>query len=107
MRFVGFDAASDVAELVARAFSNNVNIRDRQSSGENNIEPGEDGGGFDNDASGNDPSASSSSDGNFGAGKDESGFMGNILRVIGLDSGKLGALAINGIIFIAQMVGFL
>lgn len=90
---------------MARAFSNNVNIRDRQSSG--NIEAGEDGGGFDNDASGNDPSASSSSDGNFGASKDESGFMGNILRVIGMDSGKLGALAINGIIFIAQMVGFL
>lgn len=32
------------------------------------------------------------------------GFLGNILRIMGMDSSKMGALAINGIIFIAQMV---
>lgn len=32
------------------------------------------------------------------------GFLGNILRIMGMDSSKIGALAINGIIFIAQMV---
>lgn len=32
------------------------------------------------------------------------GFLGNVLRILGMDSGKIGALAINGIIFIAQMV---
>lgn len=34
----------------------------------------------------------------------DQGFLGNVLRVLGMDSGKIGALAINGIIFIAQMV---
>lgn len=32
------------------------------------------------------------------------GFLGQMLRVLGMDSNKIGALAINGIIFIAQMV---
>lgn len=32
------------------------------------------------------------------------GFLGQVLRVLGMDSTKIGALAINGIIFIAQMV---
>lgn len=32
------------------------------------------------------------------------GFLGNVLRILGMDSGKIGAFAINGIIFIAQMV---
>lgn len=31
-------------------------------------------------------------------------FLGNILKVLGMDNSKIGALAINGIIFIAQMV---
>lgn len=33
------------------------------------------------------------------------GFLGQVLRVMGMDTGKIGALAVNGIIFIAQMVG--
>lgn len=33
------------------------------------------------------------------------GFLGSVLRILGMDTGKIGALAINGIIFIAQMVG--
>lgn len=32
------------------------------------------------------------------------GFLGSVLRILGMDTGKIGALAINGIIFIAQMV---
>lgn len=32
------------------------------------------------------------------------GFLGSVLRVLGMDSNKIGALAINGIIFIAQIV---
>lgn len=32
------------------------------------------------------------------------GLISNILQVLGLDGGKVGALAVNGIIFIAQMV---
>lgn len=32
------------------------------------------------------------------------GFMGQVLRIMGMDTSKIGSLAINGIIFIAQMV---
>lgn len=32
------------------------------------------------------------------------GFFGQVLRIMGMDTSKIGALAINGIIFIAQMV---
>lgn len=33
------------------------------------------------------------------------GFMSQVLRVMGMDTSKIGSIAINGIIFIAQMVG--
>lgn len=36
----------------------------------------------------------------------DNGFLGQILRVMGMDTGKIGALAVNGLIFIAQMVCF-
>ena len=36
----------------------------------------------------------------------DNGFLGQILRVMGMDSSKIGALAVNGLIFIAQMVCF-
>lgn len=32
------------------------------------------------------------------------GFMGQVLRIMGMDTSKMGSLALNGIIFIAQMV---
>ena len=32
------------------------------------------------------------------------GLLSNLLKIMGLDGGKIGALAINGILFIAQMV---
>lgn len=34
----------------------------------------------------------------------DNGFFGQIMRVLGMDTSKIGALAINGIVFIAQMV---
>ncbi|XP_055305286.1 uncharacterized protein LOC129569972 [Sitodiplosis mosellana] len=33
------------------------------------------------------------------------GFLGQVLRVMGMDTGKIGAMAVNGLIFIAQMIG--
>ncbi|XP_031636173.1 uncharacterized protein LOC116349060 [Contarinia nasturtii] len=35
----------------------------------------------------------------------DSGFLGQVIRIMGMDTGKIGAIAINGIIFIAQMIG--
>lgn len=35
------------------------------------------------------------------------GFLGQIFRVLGMDTNKIGALAINGIIFIAQIVNYM
>lgn len=32
------------------------------------------------------------------------GILSHLLQIIGLDSGKIGALALNGIVFIAQLV---
>lgn len=36
----------------------------------------------------------------------ENSFMGGMLKLLGFDSSKIGAAAVNGIIFIAQMVRF-
>lgn len=36
----------------------------------------------------------------------DSSFMGGMLQLLGFDSSKIGAVAINGIIFIAQMVRY-
>lgn len=57
--------------------------------------------------SGVSPFPQSSFDNNQGInnnGGGQGGIISNLLRVIGLDGGKIGALAVNGIIFIAQMV---
>lgn len=35
------------------------------------------------------------------------GFLGQVLRVLGMDTSKIGAMALNGIIFIAQMVSLM
>lgn len=40
-----------------------------------------------------------------GATNVDHGFLGKVLGILGMDTKKIGALAINGIIFIAQMVG--
>lgn len=93
-----------MAELVARAFAPTTN---RQSVNDNEVHDGEDDGqkGYDSEASESEtPGATSTTNTDYESVKGDNGFMGNILRVIGLDNGKLGALAINGIIFIAQIV---
>lgn len=113
---LGFDtAATEVAELVARAFSP---ITDRQSLHENDIEADgddrehphfHDSEASESESLAGDPSATSNAHANGNNnendfGKGDGGFMGNILRIIGLDNGKLSALAVNGLIFIAQIV---
>lgn len=111
-----------MAELVARAFS--PALAERQSSShENDIDDGQD---YDSDrptgvvhdtvasesdalnSDGTQTTSNSHGQNNIddndfrqGAG---AGLMGNLLRIIGLDNGKLGALAMNGLIFIAQIV---
>lgn len=92
-----------MAELVSRAFAPLTN---RQSTSENEIDDDDSQLPMDSETSQSEhPSLPndgySTSNSNTAA---TNGFMGNILRIIGLDSDKLGALAINGIIFIAQMV---
>lgn len=103
---LGYDAASDVAELVSRAFAP---IANRQSSSENEIDDDDSQLPLDSETSQSEQSTPpndnySSSNGNNAA---TNGFMGNILRIIGLDTDKLGALAVNGIIFIAQIVSIM
>lgn len=113
----GFDAASNVADLVARAFTNtnpNSNQNQQHNNGKRdesyaNLEPFEDGPEVsqhpDHDTSGdiNDsviidpPSGSQTTIG-------DSTIISSLLKVLGMDNSKLGALAVNGIIFIAQMV---
>lgn len=115
---IGFDAASNVADLVARAFTNtnpNVNLNSNQhNNGKRDesyvhLEPFDDGPetlqNTDHDSSGDindnvivDPPNGHQT--NIG----DSTVISGILKVLGMDSSKLGALAINGIIFIAQMV---
>lgn len=111
---IGFDAASNVADLVARAFTNTNSIPDHNNNGKRdenyaNLES------FDDGTDAGQPSDHDTSDDindnvvidapsgtqtNIG----ESAIISSLLKVLGMDSSKLGALAINGIIFIAQMV---
>lgn len=37
-------------------------------------------------------------------GQVSNGIFGQIIRIMGMDTSKIGALAINGLVFIAQMV---
>lgn len=106
--YIGIDTAAEVADLVARAFAqqnqkssftfpNSFNQPLSQQQSENWIS--------DNNRADQPalyPSAPSPSVSDPAAGGP--GIISNLLRVIGLDGGKIGALAVNGIIFIAQMV---
>lgn len=110
---------SNIAELVARAFTKNQNLDRRQfmSKPSQNLEnfgeiphqiasqqqfdsneerPNID----DNVIIGNIDNGATTTT----ATEVDHGFLGSVLRILGMDSGKIGALAINGIIFIAQMV---
>lgn len=112
---IGFDAAANVADLVARAFTNpnpdrnqphNTGKRDEAYA---NLEPFDDGSDpgqqSDHEHSGeiNDNVIVDPPNGhqtNIG----DSPIISGLLKVLGMDNSKIGALAINGIIFIAQMV---
>lgn len=115
--WIGFDAASNVADLVARAFTNpgpNPNANQQHNSGKRdeayaNLETFDDGPEAsqhpDHDAADDindnvivDPPSGQQT--NIG----DSPIISSLLKVLGMDNSKLGALAINGIIFIAQMV---
>lgn len=80
----GIDAAADVANLVAKAFGTNSTTPFKQGIGKRfdsptNLPPLAD----------NAPIP---------------GILSHLLQIIGLDSDKIGALALNGIVFIAQLV---
>lgn len=93
-----------MAELVSRAFAPLAN---RQSTSENEIDDDDDSQ-LPMDSETSQSEHPTNPNDNYNTPNSNiaatNGFMGNILRIIGLDSDKLGALAINGIIFIAQMV---
>lgn len=113
--FVGFDsAATEVATLVARAFQP---MAERQTNYENDIDDGEDDDqrqsyAQDSDAMESESMADDGAQPSFNGqsatdnifANVNGNFMGNMLRIIGLDNGKLGAMAMNGLIFIAQIV---
>lgn len=77
--FIGIDHASQIADMVANTFSNKSNQHKHQ-----NRQDGV-----------NDP---------IDYNNQNTMMISNILQIIGLDSAKIGALAVNGIIFIAQVV---
>lgn len=107
-----------MAELVTRAFSQNINqpnsAGDRRQLTERPSAHLED---FDEIPQGQQNGFSPNSDEqsiddnvivgsgvNTGTSGVDHGFLGKMLGILGMDTGKIGALAINGIIFIAQMV---
>lgn len=77
--FKGIDQASEIADMVAKTFSNKSNQHKHQNR-QDSI---------------NDP---------IDYNNQNTMMISNILQIIGLDSAKIGALAVNGIIFIAQVV---
>lgn len=91
---IGWNEASTVADLVTKAFAQPKENHHRKQSGSNlntlEVETNE--------------IKTSSNSNNDNDGVNSSSLLGNFLRIIGLNNGKLSALAINGLIFIAQMV---
>lgn len=77
--FTGIDQASDIADMVAKTFSNKSNQHKHQNRQDNVNDP-------------------------IDYNNQHTMMISNILQIIGLDSAKIGALAVNGIIFIAQVV---
>lgn len=75
-KILGIDTAADVAELVSKAFSKNL-LRNKNNETPKSEQKKE----------------------------QPNNLLGGLFRLMGLEGPKLGALAINGIIFIAQMIG--
>ncbi|XP_037029216.1 uncharacterized protein LOC119069263 [Bradysia coprophila] len=76
-KIFGIDHASEIADMVANTFSNKSKQHKYQNRQD---DPGD----YNNH---------------------NTLMISNILQLIGLDSAKIGALAVNGIIFIAQVIG--
>lgn len=107
-KILGFDPASSVADLVSRAFANNYHGMQKHAHFEANrdTEKLSD----DSDASQSQSAINDEVETNIIGGSSVNGigpgsFIGNVLRVFGMDNSRIGAMAVNGIIFIAQMVG--
>lgn len=127
-------AVSNIADLVARAFSNNNNNNNDFNNGQNTDYNGYKQGGWhdkqmfekrpteklesfsDDEVPLNQHHGSpeESIDDNVIVGNGystspqtalgDNGIFGQVLRILGMDTSKIGAMALNGIIFIAQMV---
>lgn len=74
-KFLGIDTAADVADLVSKAFSKNMMRNKIEDTPKSDIKK-----------------------------EQPNNLLAGLFRLMGLEGSKLGALAINGIIFIAQMV---
>lgn len=118
---------SNIAELVARAFSQNNNPQNSWDRRQFSSQPPEHLENFDENPSNVNANHHGNSNSNeqqniddnviIGSNADSGtsttttaighGFLGHMLRILGMDTNKIGALAINGIIFIAQMVCFM
>lgn len=85
-RFKQSGVSSNIADLVSQTFAPGKNVN-RNSNRQDTI------------VLGDDVSAPSSS-------LSENSMMSGLLKLLGFDSGKIGAAAINGIVFLAQMVRF-
>lgn len=115
-------AVSNIADLVARAFANNAPTvnngykqggwNDKQAFDRRPTEKLES---FSDEVPANQQEESIDDNVIIGSGYStdgstttevDHGFLGQVLRVLGMDTSKIGAMALNGIIFIAQMVNF-
>lgn len=94
-----------MADLVSRAFSNNKFTQNKPAHFEKNrdTEKFSD----DSDTSQAQTPINDEVETNIigtGSDIDPGSLVGNMLRIIGMDNSKIGAMAVNGLIFIAQMV---
>jgi hypothetical protein len=85
-RFKQSGVSSNIADLVSQTFAPGKNVNPN-SNRQDSVFVGD----------GTSTSTSSLSD---------SSFMSGLLKLLGFDGGKIGAAAINGIVFLAQMVRF-
>lgn len=111
---------SNIAELVTRSFAANSNSDGNRQSGWDRRQMTErypsdhleDFGEIPHSMQQNNPNEQGSIDDNVITGNAkpttavDNGFLGQVIRIMGMDTSKIGAIAINGIIFIAQMVGY-
>ena len=105
----GIDTVSDVANLVSRAFSNNLfggfqqqQQQQHQQSTASEYKTDEES--KINESSDQKKQASNDQQMNWGTNLQQNELLGGLFRVMGLDRSQLNAMVINGMIFISQMV---